>query len=282
MPNIEFLENFPLYRKFEFKLPSYIREIKDVNINMYCPNCEETRTFRFSHKYLHKEKPSIRGFGNQPIYPPNPLVENEIIHLNYICASCEKFNRMFSIRIGKNRQYIEKIGQFPPWDISIKKKLRRIFGVYSDYYKKGLICESQSSGIGANIYYRRIVEEIIGELLEDIKEFLVGEDRDKYEKTLEETRKSKNAQDKINLVKNLIPPILMVGSQNPLKVLYNILSGGIHGKTDEDCLEDAQIIRETLIFLINIILGRKKEKQKYDDNIKKLLEKRRQKQKKNN
>jgi len=189
---------------------------------------------------------------------------------------------MISFRIGKDRQYIEKVGQYPPWDISIKKKLRKILGDYFDYYKKGLICESRAFGIGASIYYRRIVEVIIGELLEDIKEFLVGEDREEYEKVLEETRKSKNAQDKINLVKDLIPPIIMVGSQNPLKVLYNILSGGIHGKTDDECLEDAQIIRETLTFLINSILRRQKDKQKYDENIKKLLEKKRQKQNKKN
>ena len=279
MPNIEFLEEYPLYRKFICNLPESLSEFNKVNITMYCPNCKEPRTFRFLNHYLHEyERPPITGIN----YSTDRLKPNYIIHMNYICALCEKFNRTFSLRIGEKKQYLEKVGQYPPWDISIKKKLRKILGEYFDYYKKGLICESQGSGIGANIYYRRIVEEIIGELLEDIKEFLVGEDRDKYEKVLEETRKSKKAQDKINLVKDLIPPILMVGSQNPLKVLYNILSGGIHGKTDEECLEDAQIIRETFIFLINSILQRQKDKQKYDDNIKKLLEKRRQKQKKNN
>jgi len=281
MPNRKFLEEYPLYRKFICNLPESLDKFKKVNINMYCPNCKETRTFRFLNHYLHAyEQPPSIGFN----YPTssNLLKPNYIIHLNYICASCEKFNRIFSLKIGEKKQYIEKVGQYPPWDISIKKKLQKILGEYSDYYKKGLICESQASGIGANIYFRRIVDEIIGELLENIKEFLVGEDREKYEKVLEETRKSKNAQDKIKLVKDLIPPILMVGSQNPLKVLYNILSGGIHAKTDDDCLEDAQIIRETLIFLINSILKRQKDKQKYEDNIKKLLEKRRQKQKKNN
>ena len=59
MPNIEFLEEYPLYRKFICNLPLFFNQIKDVNINMYCPNCEETRTFRFSHMYLHKEKPSV-------------------------------------------------------------------------------------------------------------------------------------------------------------------------------------------------------------------------------
>ena len=37
MPNIEFLEEYPLYRKFEYNLPSSLDGIKDVNINMYCP-----------------------------------------------------------------------------------------------------------------------------------------------------------------------------------------------------------------------------------------------------
>ena len=59
MPNTEFLEKYGLYRKFEFELPSYYHEIKDVNINMYCPNCEETRTFRFSHKFLHNKYPQL-------------------------------------------------------------------------------------------------------------------------------------------------------------------------------------------------------------------------------
>lgn len=280
MPNIEFLEKYGLYRKFQFESPSFYHEIKDVNINMYCPNCKETRTFRFLHKHLHNKKPPIRISFNKTI--PDQLKENQIIHLNYICASCEKFNRLISYRIGKDRQYIEKVGQYPPWDISIKKKLRKILGEYFDYYRKGLICESRAFGIGANIYYRRIVEGIIGELLEDIKEFLVGEDRDKYEQVLKETRKSKRAHEKINLVKDLIPPVLMIGSQNPLQLLYDILSGGIHGKTDNECLEDAQIIREALTFLINNILSRQKDKQKYDDNIKKLLEKKLQRQKKNN
>lgn len=278
MPNIEFLEEYALYRKFIYNLPESLDELNKVNINMRCPNCKETRTFRFLNHYLHDyEQASLLGMN----YPTNSnlLKPNYIIHLNYVCAACEKFNRTFSLRIGEKKQYIEKVGQYPPWDISIKKKLRNILGEFSDYYKKGLICESQAYGIGANIYYRRIVDEIIGELLEDIKAFLVGEDREKYEKVLEETKKSKNAQDKIKLVKNLIPPILMIGSHNPLEILYKILSEGIHGKTDEECLEDAHIIRKTFIFLINNIIQKQKDKQEYYETMK-LLEKKSTKERK--
>jgi len=69
MPDAKFLEEYPLYRKFDFKLPSYFQEIKDVNINMYCPNCEEARTFRFSHKYLHEKKNPVRTRVNTAIFP---------------------------------------------------------------------------------------------------------------------------------------------------------------------------------------------------------------------
>ncbi len=149
-------------------------EFNKVNINMNCPNCKETRTFRFINHYIHVyENPPSLGVNYS--YYSDSIKSNSIINLTYICAACEKFNRIFSLRIGENRKYIQKVGQYPPWDISIKKKLQKILGEYLDYYKKGLICESRSSGIGANIYYRRIVDEIIGELLEDIKEFLVGE-----------------------------------------------------------------------------------------------------------
>lgn len=277
MPDIEFLEKYPLYRKFTCNLPESLSEFNKVNITMYCPNCKETRTFRFLNHYLHAYEHPMLGI-NYSSYPDS-LKPNYIIHLNYICALCEKFNRTFSLRIGEKKQYLEKVGQYPSWDISIRKKLRNILGEFSDYYKKGLICEYHAYGIGANIYYRRIVEEIIGELLEDIKRLLVGDDKEKYEKVLEETRLSKNAQDKIKLVKNLIPPILMIGSHNPLEILYKILSEGIHGKTDEECLEDAQIIRETFIFLINNIIQKQKDKQTYIETMK-LLEKKATKTKK--
>ncbi len=280
MPDAKFLEEYPLYRKFDFKLPSYFHDIKDVNINMYCPICKEIRTFRFSHKYLHEEIPSkpkvtmpapIASFG----YPLE--VKNKIIHLNYTCASCEKFNRMFSLRIGKNRQYIEKIGQFPAWDIDIEINLKEILKNYSNYYKKGKTCESQSYGIGAFAYYRRIVEDIIGELLESIPDLMGGEELEKYRVALEKVGKTKNTKDKIALVKDLLPPILKPEQFNPLKTIHDVLSKGLHGRTDAECLEDAELIRTSLFFLVDGILSRRKGQQEYTESMKKILENQRKK-----
>jgi len=215
---------------------------------------------------------------NQPILPISPdLIENKIIHLNYICASCENFNRIFSLRIGKNRQYIEKVGQFPTWDINIEKNLKEILKNYSENYKKGKICESQSYGIGAFAYYRRIVEDIIEELLESIPDLMTGEELEKYKEVLKEVRKTKNTADKIALVKDLLPPILKPEQFNPLKTIHNALSKGLHGRTDEECLEDAESIRTSLVFLVDAILSRKKGQQEYTESMRKIIEKQRNK-----
>lgn len=70
----------------------------------------------------------------------------------------------------------------------------------------------------------------------------------------------------------------MIGSQNPLTVLYDILSGGIHRKTDEECLAEAGLIRTSLVFLVNSILNRRRDQQEYTESMK-ILEKQRKKTK---
>ena len=72
------------------------------------------------------------------------------------------------VTISKDEKWIIKVGQEPAWSIDIEPYLEKIFGKYVNDYKKGLINESQGYGIGAFAYYRRIVEVIIDELLNDI------------------------------------------------------------------------------------------------------------------
>ena len=45
---------------------------------------------------------------------------------------------------------------------------------------KGLVSESQGYGIGAFAYYRRIVEEIIDEMLKQIGDLISGVDKERY------------------------------------------------------------------------------------------------------
>ena len=194
--------------------------------------------------------------------------------LEYLCASCKSFFRYFLIRRDVDKSYFQKIGQYPPREITIEKDLNEILGEYDILYKKGLMNESFSHGIGAFAYYRRIIEEIINDLLEIIPDLMNGKEREEYIKALEEMKKTKQTDKKIALVKDLLPPILMPDGYNPLKTLYEILSEGIHGKSDEECLENAILIREILNFIVKKTLQSRKEQIEFTEKMKSLLKKR--------
>jgi hypothetical protein len=137
---------------------------------------------------------------------------------------------------------------------------------------QGLACESHGYGIGANAYYRRIVEEIIDELLESITELIDPHEKSKYLEAIEETKKTIVAQEKIALVKDLPPAILRPEGMNPLSILHSSLSEGLHERTDEECLEAAKHIREILIFLVNQIALHRESSRRFTASMRKLLE----------
>jgi hypothetical protein len=147
-------------------------------------------------------------------------------------------------------KYISKVGQHPAPDISIDKRIGKLLGSNVELYKKGRICESQSYGIGAFAYYRRLLEETISALLDEIADLVAVKDRDVYMKGLENVGKEKTAENKIAVAKNLLPPNLISGGVNPLATLYDILSVGLHAKSDDDCIGLAVTVRQVFESLI--------------------------------
>jgi len=263
MPNRQFLEEYPLYRKLRIQLPNYLRDLPQVAINMRCESENSNETFTMLRGYFH---PSLGS--EQPCIGATREVE-------YFCQSCGKFTRYFMLEFGKDREgdYVMKVGQAPPWDIVPDQALEKMLGKRSDYYRKALVCESQSYGIGAFAYYRRIVEEIIDALLLEITDLVENdEQKEKYQKALEQTKKTKIAQDKIALVKELLPDSLRPGGMNPLSVLHEVLSEGLHGQTDNRCMELSSDVRGALEFLVNQTATTKVAKVTFTESMKRLLE----------
>jgi hypothetical protein len=166
-----------------------------------------------------------------------------------------------------------KVGQYPPWEIKTETNIEKILGDHSEYFKRGLVCESQGYGIGAFGYYRRITEEIIDNLLDEIQDLMSPSEREKYKSALEETKRTIVTQDKIQLVKDLLPTILRPDGMNPLAVLHSSLSEGLHAKTDEDCLSIAETCREVLVFLVNQVAASKLASKGFTESMRKLLDK---------
>jgi hypothetical protein len=177
------------------------------------------------------------------------------------------------VKVGEdtNGLYIKKVGQDPPWDITMNRNLAKELGEHADYYKRGLICESQSYGIGAFAYYRRIVEEIIDKLLAEIPNLMTGAEKEKYLEALKQVKTTRRVDEKIKLVKDLLPPILKPNGMNPLQVLYGPLSEGLHGKTDEQCVVMAESVRMVLVYLADRLQTVKTADAEFTKNMRILL-----------
>lgn len=182
MPDAKFLETYPLYKKFSADIGyRLLRTIPKLPIRMHCHTCDCLQTFNMSNEYYNN-------------YSYDDKCSGKVVRAVYLCSACKKYEYFFLIQFAD--EYIIKVGQYPPWDITPDKNLIELLGEHKDYYKKGLICESQGYGIGAYAYYRRIVETIIDSLLDSITEIIPESEKQKYIKALEETKKTTVAQEK--------------------------------------------------------------------------------------
>ncbi|MGH1363892.1 MAG: hypothetical protein ACRBF0_10070 [Calditrichia bacterium] len=263
MPIKEFLEEYPLYKKYtEVTIPISFKALAKDAVKMHCPNCSEKHTFNWylEHHYGHYSHIKTLQTGGQ------------IVRCVYLCTHCSKFKRYFAVKIADDRTWFMKVGQFPPWDISGNINIENILGEYANFYKKGLINESQGYGIGAFGYYRRIVEETIDKLLDEITELIVGDKLAEYQTALDATKKTTITTEKINLVKDLLPPILRPDGMNPLSELHSTLSDGLHARSDDECLKYAATCREILVFLVDQVAASREAAKSFTQNMKKLLE----------
>ncbi|MBZ2164501.1 hypothetical protein [Methanobacterium spitsbergense] len=260
----DFLESFPLYKKFYYDfINQSLGLVPKPPIKMYCDICKSNQTFNNTMDYfkLYKRPEDYRANG-------------EVIGLEYICMSCKKFKRYFFIEISEDLNWIRKIGQVPPWDISVDKEIGDLLGKERlEIYQKGLINESQSYGIGAFAYYRRIVEGVIDELLKEISVMIDEKNLVEYNEALKKLKDSHNGEEKIKAVYDLLPLRLIPNGNNPLKILYKVLSEGIHSDSDEECLENAQTIRHILIFLITEVKNHQIGAKQFTAGLKRLGEK---------
>lgn len=265
-----FIEEYPLYTKFSGEFPKYNYELYPGIISLDCPVCKASYPF---HKPGYGKGIRVLGSGaGEPSPPPPP--KNGIHSLEYECTGCLKEKFLCWVEVEAQQKLIRKIGQVPPWSKRPDKNLEKLLSTHQDYYKKGLACESHGYGIGANAYYRRIVEAVIDELLGSITELIEPSEKERYLKAIEETKKTIVAQEKIALVKDLLPAVLRPDGMNPLLILHGSLSEGLHDETDEECLESAKHIREVLIFLVNQIALHRESAKRFTDSMRKLLEKR--------
>ncbi len=269
MPDKEFLEKYPLYRKFKFQLPGGLHDLPKAMLNFHCDKCKSTQTYVMGEYHNSSSSNVLSSIGTNVLSSIGTS-----LHCIYTCVSCRNDKREFFIKTYCNKNLIMKTGQFPHWEMKGDTQIEKMLGSHRDYLSRGLMCESQGYGVGAFAYYRRIVEDIIDELIRDVGELIPKNERDKFNEALEKVSQTRQTSDKIALVKDLLPTTLQIDEMNPLGILYSKLSEGLHADNDEECLVHAETIRLTLVYLASQVTEIKNSKLEFSNQMRKILEKR--------
>jgi hypothetical protein len=238
MSMAEFLENIPpnetIYIEDLVRRDDWHITTPEVRLHCSHESCNGTRFFRFSGRTV-------------------PILNNSTdnyVYLTYRCANCQKSAKIFSLQahpVTHVAGECYKLGERPVYGPPTPSRLISLIGPDREIFLKGRRCENQGLGIGAFVYYRRVVENQKNRILTEIVKVSekLGADSDLV-KVLKDAIKETQFSKALDSVKNALPQSLLINGHNPMTLLHSALSEGLHAQTDERCLEIAHAVRIVL------------------------------------
>lgn len=243
----------PLYKKIEideetknYKFFPY----DSLKLELYCNECKKRRIYSFMN--------SKNAFINMAPGASDNNVKDELKKIDFfrLIAQADCGHHLVADFRVINKNYIEKIGQYPSIydmneEINNKQFLKLLDQEYASYYKTACSLYSFNSCIGALVYLRRIFEK----LLIDIFNY----NEDKISIKFEDYKKMK-MKEKINEIKNYLPQIMQ---EQGFNIIYAKISDGIHNLTEEECSNIFPILKEGIEeILIDRLAEKDKEKRR--------------------
>lgn len=283
------LTETPLYTSVELS-EFYPEDNKFLNrhtFNFFCKEENSTQTFMLQvlnenmHTFHIPERSS--AFGG---YISGQLL-SFTDYCQGVCTSCQKYRVDFLINLysknakqvikenmqnGENKQsmFLRKLGQFPPYEIKPEKEiLDYLEDEDCDFYKKALMNISHGYGVGAFAYFRRIIENEIKRIIKDISTFSKDAEN-KISEAILKYEKDHQMSSLIDELNKYLPETLKSIGDNPIKLLYEQLSIGLHGLSEAECLKKALLIDVILKFVIKQINAEKTELKAIREAVKSL------------
>ena len=259
-------------------------DLKGETFDYYCENEDKNTTFE-----LELETETEEFYGKMP---GNILLNKNIIDnkLNYTlktigkCKSCNEYHMYFLLNVfskstilsskiylpkiqlnhikieeSDKNIYIQKVGAYPEIKIIPNKQISKYFGRETNiWYFKGINSINENYGIGAFAYFRRIIEKELINIIEDIKS-LPDSHNSEIENLLNKHKENPTMSTLYSNIFEYLPFSLKALGDNPIKLLYNQTSEGLHQATEEECLNKARNILKLLNFVIRKINEEKSE-----------------------
>jgi hypothetical protein len=139
-------------------------------------------------------------------------------------------------------------------------------------FLRGRRCENQGLGVGAFVYYRRVVENqksrIISEILKVAER--IGAPAEKLQ-SLRASITEVQFSVAMSSIRDAVPESLLINGHNPMTLLHSALSEGVHNLSDEECLEIASSIRVVLTELSERLSQALKDEAELKNALSKLM-----------
>jgi hypothetical protein len=160
-----------------------------------------------------------------------------------------------------------KVGQYPPLEETIAPELEKRLAVNSDdlqFYRKALRCRNFNFGLAALSYLRRVVENRMNDLLDLIAELSesYGFAQNELE-GLDQVKKSRIFDDKVTFAAKILPPNLRPNGENPVDLLHDLASEGIHRLPEDECIDVFDTSRVVFEYLFRELEIRKADAEKF-------------------
>ncbi len=201
------------------------------------------------------------------------------LFLEYYCRHCRVTSKRYALRLSftpcsplKMTVSVVKYGEQPAFTPYISSRVLSFAGKDRDYFLKARRAESLGMGIASFVYFRRVVENQKSRLIAEIAKVAEHVKVDAATiATLKMAQEEKQFSKAITLIKDAIPETLRIEGNNPLTLLHDALSDGLHAQTDEECLFYATSIRLILNELYERISVTLKEHAELKSAVNRLL-----------
>ena len=253
----EILERAPLYSWRSLQLPDSTRDFFPDQMTLFCSKCGGERPFKEQH-----------GSGSGTVYPQ---LKSDVYWFSIYCGFCYE-KHYFFVEVDLDRSRIRKVGQSPPWNIEISRDLVGQLGEDAELFKRGRICLGQGYGLAACAYFRRVLESRVDKILELLQAHWELDGSTQKATEIRRIRRGKVADKKLERASALVPATLLIDGENPLKLLYELLSVGVHALPDDDCTSLAERLSEALSFVLLELSRAMSARERFAKNIKTLRE----------
>lgn len=143
-------------------------------------------------------------------------------------------------------------------------------------YKNALRLRNFNLGIAAVAYMRRVIENRMNDMLEVLYEAARAHNAPaEVLSKHEEVKKEKRFSVKVDYAGDLLPPALRPkGHPNPMAVLHELTSEGLHAKSDAECVDIFDECRKTFEYVFGKMRIETEEAKNFVKEMGKLAEKR--------